>query len=562
MKFDFEKLKKENIVIPFLTTIVVGLLTHLPVMVNDFPNSDAMTNFYFDQNMVTSGRWFLTVACGITSYFDLKWINAVLSVVYLAVAAVLLVAIFEVKDKIAMGLIGALLVTFPAVTATFAYMYTADGYYMGFALAVLAVFLTKQFKKPGWIFGGIALSFSLGIYQAYLAATILLCLFDIILACAKNRDIRETLTLGLRYLGMGVLGGISYYVILKICLLLQHKQMDTYQGLDHMGKISVSELPQQISAIYHDFAAFALKGNIFFQNYFSLAAAVVLCVVAICALIAILVRSKAYRKWNLILLILVCAALIPLGTNIVLLMSSDAYYHLLMRMQWALFPVMAVVLAQCAIKSMEGDRTETVSESEEKTSESKEKTSESKEKASENKDKSEERKEKSVRIRIGIFPLTLSLLATVASILLIWQFVLEDNIAYFNMRERYEKTYAYCLRLIDRMEQTDGYYTGMPVAMIGVVDEEKYPVTDITGDVTNHISGTTGDILVYKGEQYFYFMKNYMGFTFNIILDGDRIVEIAESKEYEEMDSFPAKDSVKIVKGVMYIKTEPPQWRQ
>jgi hypothetical protein len=45
-------------------------------------------------------------------------------------------------------------------------------------------------------------------------------------------------------------------------------------------------------------------------------------------------------------------------------------------------------------------------------------------------------------------------------------------------------------------------------------------------------------------------------------MEGERIVEIAESKEYEEMDSFPAKDSIKIVDGVMYIKTEPPQWRE
>ena len=88
MKFDKNKWLQPNIVVPFLTTIVVGLLTHFPVMVNDFPNADAMTNFYFDQNMVTSGRWFLTIACGISSYFDLKWVNAVLSILYLAVAAV------------------------------------------------------------------------------------------------------------------------------------------------------------------------------------------------------------------------------------------------------------------------------------------------------------------------------------------------------------------------------------------------------------------------------------------------------------------------------------------
>ena len=530
MKFDKKKWLQPNIVVPFLTTIVVGFLTHFPVMVNDFPNADAMTNFYFDQNMVTSGRWFLTIACGISSYFDLKWVNAVLSILYLAVAAVLLIHILEVKNRLAMGLISALLVVFPAVTATFAYMYTADGYYMGFALALLAVYLVKKFPKFGWLFGAVALSFSMGIYQAYLAATILLCFFVIILMCTENRKIKEILLLGARLLGMGVLGGVLYYGILKICLAVQGKEMDTYQGLDHMGRITIAELPGRLADIYHDFAAFALKGNIFVQNGFSAVAVVLLILASVCALITITVQTKAIKKWQNLLLILLCLILIPLGTNIVLLMSSDAYYHLLMRMQWVLFPILSVVLAE-RVKS--ADREE-----------------------------NEPKQGKKERSSSEWFALVLSGLTVAASLVMIWQFVIEDNIAYFNMRERYEKTYAYCLRLIDRMEQTEGYYTGMPVAMIGVVDEEKYPVTDITGSVTDHISGTTGDILVYKGEQYFYFMKNYMGFTFNVILDGERIVEIAESKEYEEMDSFPAKDSVKIVDGVMYIKTEPPQWRE
>ena len=131
-----------------------------------------------------------------------------------------------------------------------------------------------------------------------------------------------------------------------------------------------------------------------------------------------------------------------------------------------------------------------------------------------------------------------------------------DNIAYFNMNERYEKTYAYCLRLVDRMEQTEGYVQGMPVAMIGVVDESKYPMTDITGDVTSRISGSTGDILIYKGEQYAAFMKHYMNVTINPVV-GEQIIEIYNSPEYREMDSFPAESSMKVVDGVLYIKTEP-----
>ena len=96
--------------------------------------------------MVTSGRWFLTVACGISSYFDLKWVNGVLSLLYLALSAVVLVKFFEVKSKIVMGIISALLVTFPAVCATFAYMYTADGYF----LALWFAFLSAGFSEESY----------------------------------------------------------------------------------------------------------------------------------------------------------------------------------------------------------------------------------------------------------------------------------------------------------------------------------------------------------------------------------------------------------------------------
>ena len=52
--------------IAFVSALVLGLLIHLPVMLSDIPNHDGLSSMYFDQNMITSGRWFLTVACVIT----------------------------------------------------------------------------------------------------------------------------------------------------------------------------------------------------------------------------------------------------------------------------------------------------------------------------------------------------------------------------------------------------------------------------------------------------------------------------------------------------------------
>ena len=68
----------------FAAAFVIGLLIHLPVMVSDIPNHDGLSSMYFDQNMITSGRWFLTVACGISSYFTLPWLIGLLALVYLA----------------------------------------------------------------------------------------------------------------------------------------------------------------------------------------------------------------------------------------------------------------------------------------------------------------------------------------------------------------------------------------------------------------------------------------------------------------------------------------------
>ena len=337
--------KKKEYAVPFWSAVIVGLLTHMFLFTNKLPNADAMTSFYFDQNMVTSGRWFLTVVCGISSYYDLNWIIGILSVLYLAIAAVFISEFFEVKTLSARGCIGALLVTFPALTATFAYLYTADGYMLALLLAVLAAYFTKKYKW-GFIGGAVCLACSIGSYQAYLAVTVLLCLFSLIGMCLENKPFKELWSRAWRYLVMGLGGGVLYYVALKVCLSVQGKELDTYQGINEMGKISLQTLPGMIYDAYFDFAAFALKGNIFINNGFSLVCVVLLTVVVCATALFCYLKSKAFKRWYQTLLLLVFTAMIPLGTNIIFFMSSDVNFHLLMRMQWVLFPIYAVVLSE------------------------------------------------------------------------------------------------------------------------------------------------------------------------------------------------------------------------
>ncbi len=520
----WKHINKKEYAYPFFAALIVGFLTHMFVFVNKLPNADAMSNFYFDQNMITSGRWFLTVVCGISSYYDLNWIIGILSIFYLAISAVLLSEFFEVKSMAGRACIASLLVTFPAVTATFAYLYTADGYMLAFLLAILAAYFTKK-HKYGFVAGAVCLALSVGSYQAYLAVTVLLCLLSLIRMCLSNESIRKTWAIAWRYAVMGISGGVLYYVMLKLCLAIQGKELDTYQGINEMGKLSLANLPGMLYDAYYDFAAFAIKGNVIINNGFSLVCVLLLTVVVCVTALFCYIKAETYKRWYQTLLLLVFIILIPLGTNIIYFMSSGVTFHLLMRMQWILFPVFAVVLSESMIGNKDGKE--------------------------DVKAKHEKKWWKGMTTS-----LILSCAAVIASLGLSYQFMLMDNIAYFNMNERYEKTYAYCLRLIDRIEQTPGYYPGMPIAMIGVLDESKYPATDITGDVTSGISGTTGDMVIYKGEQYGEFIKHYLNSTTNPIT-GDQIIEIYNSPEYREMDSFPAENSIRIVDGIMYIKTEP-----
>ena len=262
--------------IAFVSAFVIGLLIHLPVMLSDIPNHDGLSSMYFDQNMITSGRWFLTVACGFSSYFTIPWVIGLIGMLWLSLSSVVLTETMELEDPLTIIGVSGLLVSFPALASTFAYVFTMDGYMMALFLAVLSVLFTKKYKK-GWILGGVCLAFSMGIYQAYLPFAILLCVYVILLFFMEEHGVKEKVQYALRYLGMGIAGAVLYYVILQILLKLQGKVLDTYQGINSMEQGGSGQgLLTTLKGMYYDFLAFTLHGDVLVNNIFSFAACAVL----------------------------------------------------------------------------------------------------------------------------------------------------------------------------------------------------------------------------------------------------------------------------------------------
>jgi len=487
----------------FFAAILFGLVTHMRVFVHDIPNHDGMSGIHFDQNMITSGRWFLRVACGISSDYTLPWLIGILSILYLAITAVLLQRFFKVEGVLTAVLIATLLVVYPTLTSNFAYMFTADGYMLALLLAVLGVWLVEK-GKYGYLFGAVALGFSMGIYQAYLSFAMVLALYAVcrVWFLETNQKIKSQTTF--RYIVMGGLGAAIYYGMLQILLLVQKTSLSGYQGI---GEANTKSFVEIVVNLYKDFVVHTLKGNILMQKG--------LLTICICVLVlladAILIRAiwKSGNLKNVWTYACACVAALvtPICFNAILLISPDVKYHSLMRYQWVLIPMIALVILDKHTKTLT-------------------------------------LKKQVIFSWVGI------LLATIIS----YQYVVICNIGYFNLEKKYEKTYAYCLRLLEQMEETEGYYHGMPVAMIGVVGDHYLPSTDDTVGVTDSLIGINGDYLFYTADNYKAFMEYYFGVKIEVVPLED-MPEINLSKEYNALNSFPEANSMKVVDGKLYIRT-------
>lgn len=190
----------------FACTFFVSLLTHLFFMVNFIPNHDSFYFFYEDQDIVTSGRWFLTYAAGISSYFHLQWVNGLLAIVYISVTAVLIVKMLEIDNVFLGCLVGVVIGVYPSIMYTFTYMFAADAYCLAMLMATAAAYLIVGDNWKKRLIGGAILGFAIGIYQAYLSfAMLLIILWLVSQALFHKKNIWGN---ALWALGSGIFGGV------------------------------------------------------------------------------------------------------------------------------------------------------------------------------------------------------------------------------------------------------------------------------------------------------------------------------------------------------------------
>ncbi len=497
----------------FLYIFTTGLLTHGYRLTNRLYCEDSFN--YLETVSVgwttSLGRIFLPFVEKVRGPRELTWLIGLLSILFIAGAAVLIADMFDIRGNVGELLLSWIMVAHPAVTGTFGYMYTADGYFFGMFLAVAAAWLIV--KKTGYkgLTGAIlCLAVSLGFYQAYISLTILLLVIVMIteLLDPKTKWKQFWKMCG-RFLLMGILAAAVYIVAMKICWKIGHFSASGYMGFgQESSKVGgIDRIVEALADCYYDFIWFmVVRFKVTIYNVTN-----ILMIVSIPVLvIAIAIRQKTIAKAGRMLLIALLGLMIPIFAHIFELVSTEVSYQSIPMM----YPLTAVFLMPVILAGKleygEGDIAQW-------------------------KDKA--------YVKKHVLKIAVSLLMFLISA----HFTVIANRSYQAMEVANTRVENLINRLQMRIEMTDGYYEGMPLAVVG----NCYKVPEYIQDAPM-MSGVVSDIFLTYNDTYAAALRWYTGYEYSVV-SKEQTIDLIQTEEFEQMKPWPDASSVKVIDGTMVL---------
>ncbi len=495
---------KKNWRFAFGITFCTGLLVHLFRLTNHLLTWDSVYNFHSSQNAIHLGRCFLTLSCGLSSYYDIQWINGLLSLLYLSLTCVCLTEIFSLQKKTAIFLLCGLTVAFPSVASTFAYMYTADGYFLAQLLACAAVLFTLKYRK-GFLPGMLLLALSYGSYQAYVSYAVMIILTWTILQLLTNRfSVRELAGYWMRLLLMGGAGTALYLSCNRILTVLEGAVTSRYNGISDMALPNADRLVDAVKNCVIDFAYFFF-GPLDIVNLYKILNAGLLLLLLLLLLWCIW-QQKLYRKAAPMLLLLLCLAAMPFACSMIYFLSPGVRYYMLMYAGFSLIYILPVLIY-------------------------------------ENRDKIWRHR---TRPLSGLF---LSWGCVVISALIIFNFALVSNISYLYMVTNNEKTFQLVSRMTDRIEQLDNFKDLRKICLTGHFDD----YDTISLNLPPAMAGIRDSYIISEQAHFAAVMDTYFGLSLESCSDAEKEM-ILHTRLYDDMGCWPAPNSVVQYKDIVIIK--------
>lgn len=499
----------------FLSACIIMCVVHVYVYTNMILNHDSVNYYLTGEDMeyyVGCGRWMLYLITRISGIQTLTPLICLISIVSISAACTLMVDLFGVYNKLLIICFNIIVVTFPSVSNSFCYMYNADGIFIAYFLSVLCVWLLE--KNCSKILAAFLLVLVCGMYQVYwsmsVALAFMVMLLYYLLGIRSTYDLRRLASKCMTVYGSSIIG---YLVLNKLILMVMQIAPAGYAGLNAMLEFGgvrqiiglIANANIQVARYYFIKGSFCESNVLVIINVLLLLGGGVFCIGKI----------SVKHKRNSVILSILGICLVPTVLNNISV-AGKGTLHSVMMMSF-------VIPYLCVIAYLQY--------------------------------------ELSQQRPMGM---KLSKLVIILILIIGYHNILTTNKVYARQELNYEATYGYLNRMLMRIEQMEEYQSNpdIKICFINETANEKFHITilaenpsinqEIFAECDDMVATNNGS-LVKNIKDIYDFYDNFLGISLSRVSD-EEYFEIGRTNEFEEMEVYPANNSIKVINGVLTVK--------
>ena len=428
------------------------------------------------------------------------WLVGVIGSVFAMMSVLVILNILQIENPVYEILAAGFLVANLTVTELCGiYLYIYDCCMIALFFACLSVWCWMHVRHP-WhiVMGAACLVLSMGFYQAYISVTIVLGVVILLQKTLSDTAWREEIGDAVSMLLMTAIGCIAYLLLYKIQLSVWHTTpTDGSNGMQRLVELSVGMIVQNIMKTYRDILDFFVTGSRYFGGIVCALHGMLLLIVL--AGFIILLWQKKLKVFNLTTAILLIITL-PVWCNFTSVLQGEG---IVLRSSYALYLLFPIGLM--IINS------------------------------------------------IGSVPLKKQMQYIVGfiCIFLLIRNVQYSNTVYMYARVTYDRTVSIMTRILEDVEEYEGYESGKTqVAVIGQFSGN-YNVAAYKGD-RKYVNGSNTTSTTYPQTTYNFWRS--LGSPINGIEDLVILETYAEMNSVKEMPCYPYDGYCQMVGDVLVVK--------
>lgn len=492
-----KKINLDDLKRVLIYTFILGIVAHGYCFFNSNFSHDSLCHLYVDssEEMISIGRYIRPLYRCVRGNFTLPTLIGFLSLLFFGTATYFILDSLNLKSRLFRFIATGLLVTnFSVSTLNATFVHDADSY--AFTLLIVSFGLWLSIKKDSFFVPLILFTTSLGIYQAYINVAIIIYLIQAFENLIKNSDWKSVILLLAKRLMLIFLAMVLYYIGYILVVKITGVPMgNAYNSPSNAANISFYSIIERIRSVFS-------SEKYWFCNPLGYSRQLVMIINVTLTVILVLLVLMFYKR-NLklfnILLSIVVILVMPFGINVITFVSN--MYHDLTIYSLSMFYI--IILKD--LELLEKNKIYALFEK----------------------------------------------ITIISMLLIICNNCIYSNELYLKKDLEYDATLSTFTRIVDRIEQVDGYVPGYTeVAIIGSLNNslinkgrEGYP----TG------TGVGGSFSVTYYSTYIKYFNDVLGYNINL-LDAYESDEISDNQIIKEMPSFPNKECTKLIDNVVVVK--------